>query len=54
MLSASLWFSDYMIAVGGAGSSGFPAAETGTNIIKAASPARTTIPPTKYEGSLKS
>ena len=38
---------NYMIAVGGAGSLGSPAAEAGTNIIRAASPTSTTIPPTK-------
>src|SRR5580658_4011561 len=43
----------YIIAVGGAGSLGSPAAETGTKIIKAAKPTNTIIPPTRYDGSLK-
>src|SRR5260370_39456645 len=37
----------YIMAVGGAGSFGSPAAETGMKIIKAAKPARTIIPPTR-------
>jgi len=45
--------SDYIMAVGGAGSLGSPAAETGTKIIKAANPANTIIPPTRYDGLLK-
>src|SRR5271170_7007290 len=43
----------YIIAVGGAGSLGSPAAETGTKIIRAARPTSTIIPPTRYDGSLK-
>jgi hypothetical protein len=37
----------YMIAVGGAGSLGSPAAETGKKIMSAANPASTIIPPTR-------
>src|SRR5258708_29421210 len=43
----------YIIAVGGAGSFGSPAADTGKKIIKAARPASTIIPPTRYDGLLK-
>src|SRR5450755_3368757 len=43
----------YMIAVGGAGSLGSPAAETGRKTMSAAKPASTIIPPTRYDGSLK-
>src|SRR5882757_3458174 len=42
----------YIIAVGGAGSLGSPAAEIGSRTISAANPASTTIPPIRYEGSL--
>src|SRR5580704_5919489 len=37
----------YIIATGGAGSLGSPAAEAGTKIISAASPASTIMPPTR-------
>ena len=46
-------FANHMIAVGGAGSLGSPAAVTGRKIIKAARPASTIIPPTRYDGVLK-
>ena len=43
----------YIIAVGGAGSFGSPAADTGAKIMSAAKPASTIIPPTRYDGLLK-
>jgi hypothetical protein len=42
---------NYIIAVGGAGSSGLPALESGSQIIKVVSPSSTIIPPRTYDGS---